>query len=163
MKLRNIAIPSAVVQIDAEQSLTVRGITAEQAFLLYHKHRDEMAMVFERLSGNSTGGSELLDSVAGIIAAFPLLVGEVIALATGSSPLDMSPADPNMPDGITGWQADLAGAMGLPLPIQVEALMQIGSLTFTPEMPPKKFFGLLVAMIQQATEQLATSTSGSDS
>ncbi len=161
MALRNLIIPRLEVSVDGEQSFSVTGITATQVFNLYIRHREQLKDLYDKLAGNNPDGSAILNSVEGIIVSFPVLVGETIAIASGSNPFDETPAYANEPDGLTNWQADLNAAMQLSLPVQVDALFKIGELTFSPDMPPKKFFGLLVAMIQQANLSGLTLGNGS--
>jgi len=150
MTLRNLTIPKAVILV-GDDPFTVSGVTASQVFALYRRHKDDLSTLFDNLSGRTTiEAGDVLNSVEGIIAMFPDLVGEVIVLAHG-----VSPDSPELDE-------EIAIARSLPITVQVEALMKIGELTFSPEMPPKKFFGLLVAMIQQVNGNKVTSALGSD-
>lgn len=135
MTLRNITIPKREVPVGSD-TFTVSGVSADQVFGLYQRHRDDLSTLFDNLSGRTTG-SEVLSSIEGIVTQFPIVIAEGIALASGSTV------------GGEHWEEEVAIARSLPLPIQVDALMKIGELTFSPEMPPKKFFALLVGLIQQ--------------
>lgn len=151
MTLRNITIPKAVVSV-GDEVFVVSGITANQVFNLYRRHREDLSTLFDTLAGRGTiEASDVLNSVEGIIAMFPDLVAEVIAMASGDKPEDGD-----------GWLEALTMAAALPFPIQTEALLKIGELTFSPEMPPKKFFALLVGMIQRMNATTKTSPVGSD-
>lgn len=158
MSLRSIVIPKLVVPIDSEQVFTVSGVSANQVFTLYQRHREDLATLFNNFAGK-VETSAVINSIEGIIAQFPVLVGEVIAIASGGSPFD----EERMEDGRTGWETDLSTATRLPMPVQVDALMKIGELTFSPDMPPKKFFALLVGMIQQLNNAKPTLEVSSDS
>lgn len=147
MTLRSITIPKAVVAVDAEQMFAVNGVTANQVFTLYRRHREDLSVLFDRLAGRGgPDAAEVLNSIEGIITQFPVLVAEVIALASG-----------DIPENETEFAEAVAIAQALPFSVQTDALVKIGELTFSPDMPPKKFFALLVGMIQQLN---LTKTSG---
>lgn len=151
MTLRNITIPKAVISVGGDL-FAVSGITANQVFNLYRRHREDLSQLFENLAGRGTvEASDMLNSIEGIIAMFPDLVAEVITMAAGDKP------------DTEGWDESVANAAALPFPVQTDALMKIGELTFSPEMPPKKFFALLVGMIQQLNGTTKTLAVGSDS
>lgn len=135
MSLRNITIPKREVLVGSDK-FTVSGVSADQVFGLYSRHREDLAVLFDNLAGRVEGPS-ILTSVEGIITQFPLVIAEGIALASGGRP------------DSEHWEEEVEVARSLPLPVQVDALMKIGELTFSPEMPPKKFFALLVGLIQQ--------------
>lgn len=150
MTLRNITIPKAVISVGGDL-FAVSGVTANQVFNLYRRHRDDLSKLFENLAGRGkVEASDMLNSIEGIIAQFPDLVAEVIAMAAGDKP------------DAEGWADALDTAASLPFPVQVDALLKIGELTFSPEMPPKKFFALLVGMIQQLNGTTKTLEVGSD-
>lgn len=150
MTLRNITIPKAVISV-GDELFAVSGITANQVFTLYRRHREDLSQLFDNLSGRGkVEASDMLNSIEGIIAMFPDLVAEVVAMASGDKP------------DSEGWEETVANAAALPFPIQTDALLKIGELTFSPEMPPKKFFALLVGMIQQLNGTTKTLEVGSD-
>ena len=149
MTLRHLTIPKAAILVGGEP-FVVSGVTASQVFTLYRRHKADLSTLFDNLSGRATiEAGDVMNSVEGIIAMFPDLVGEVIALASG-----VSPDSPELDE-------EVAIAKSLPVAYQVEALEKIGELTFSPEMPPKKFFGLLVAMVQQVNQKKPTLEVGS--
>ena len=151
MTLRNITISKAVVAVDAEQMFSVSGVTAAQVFTLYNRHREDLSVLFDRLSGRGEPNvAEVLNSIEGIIAQFPTLVAETIAMSSGEK-LDDEEA----------WQDAVSIAKSLPFTVQTDALLKIGELTFSPDMPPKKFFALLVSLIQQVG-LTRTAATGSD-
>lgn len=162
--LRKIVKPIATVSLgDSEgQSFTVTGLTPNHIFGLYHRHRGQLAALFEKVVAD--GGAPNVDDVAAmgqtLINSAPLVMAEIIALASGADPFDTSPVDPDVPDGATMWQSDLTLAAGLTLSVQLDALQKIGNLTFTPEMPPKKFLSALVEMIRSANGSTLTPSSG---
>lgn len=162
--LLRISKPQATVSLgDSEgQSFTVTGLTPNHIFGLYHRHRGQLAALFEKFTAD--GGTPSMDDAASLAQSMfnsaPLLMGEIIALASGGDPFDTTPIDPDVPDGATRWQATLTAATELSVAVQVDALQKIGGLTFTPEMPPKKFLGALVQMVQSANTSTLTHSSG---
>lgn len=160
MALHSIVIPRKEVPLADGQSFTVSGVSANQVFTLYQRHREDLTSVFDRFAGRSPSEpNEVLNSLEGIISQFPVLVGEVIALSSGYHPDDATFTDEATK---TKWQAAFEASVMLPLPVQVDALYKIADLTFSPDMPAKKFFSLLVGMIQQANGTTTTLDSGSE-
>lgn len=147
MNFLDIELPKKEVSLGGGQSFTVSGISANAVFGLYHRHRADLSGIFEQLVAGNTDAPA--NSIEALVAQFPHIVAEVIALAVGGDPLS------------DNWPQYLDKAKRLSLPIQVDALFAIADVTFTPEMPPKKFFGLLVVMIQQANSLTPTLGSGS--
>lgn len=163
--LRRITKPQATVTLTDGQEFTVSGLTPNHIFGLYHRHRGDLAAIYERLvspDGNVVAPEDATRIVENLIGSAPRLMAEVIAMASGGDPFDTRPIDPEMPDGATVWQSDVATAADLTMPVQMEALQKIGDLTFTPEMPPKKFLSVLVGMMQGAKTNLSPSTSSSE-
>jgi len=162
--LLKIVKPTETVSLgDSEgQSFTVTGLTPNHIFGLYHRHRGQLAAMFDKVVGE--GGSVDLDNVQGMAESLfnsaPLVMGEIIALASGGDPFDGTPIDPAAPDGATRWQATLTAACELSFPVQLDALQKVGNLTFTTEMPPKKFLSALVQMVQSANASTLTPSSG---
>lgn len=158
--LRNIRIPKKEVTLGDGQQFTVKGLSPNDVFGIYFRHRGDLEEMFGQFAGKTdVKVSEVMRSLEGMIAQFPLVCAEAIAISSGANPFDDEPVAEDIP--LTNWQADLRIAFDLPLPVQIDALMKIGELTFSPDMPPKKFFGLLVGMMQQAN-QTPTLETGSD-
>lgn len=149
MSLRNIPIPKREVTLADDVSFTVYGLSPNHALGLFQRHRVELAMLFEQIIGNGGVTDETVAQATGLLLnSAPLLMAEIIALAAGGSPLDLAEIEP----GVTGWQADLLKASQLPAPVQLDALQKIGDLTFTTEMPPKKFLGALTVMMAKGAQ-----------
>jgi hypothetical protein len=162
MSLRHLVRPKATVTLSDGQTFTVSGLSPNHAFGLYHRHRGQMSNLFDRVMTDTKAGTSSIASLGeNIFGEAPLLLAEIIALAAGGNPFDETPADPDVPGGATVWQAELSMAVDMPLPVQLDALQKIGDLTFTPEMPPKKFLSALVAMMQGANQSLPVSGIGS--
>lgn len=150
MTLRSITIPKAVVSVGGEL-FTVSGITANQVFNLYRRHKADLSQLFDNLAGRGDAEpGDMLNSIEGVVAQFPELVAEVLAMAAGDKP------------DSDDWDEAVTVAGSLPFPVQTDALLKIGELTFSPEMPAKKFFALLVGMIQQLNGSTKTLEVGSD-
>ena len=150
MTLRSITIPKAVVSVGGEL-FTVSGITANQVFNLYRRHKADLSQLFDNLAGRGDAEpGDMLNSIEGIVAQFPKLSAEALAMAAGDKP------------DAEGWDEAVDLAERLSLAVQTDALLKIGELTFSPEMPAKKFFALLVGMIQQLNGNTKTLEVGSD-
>lgn len=159
MGLRHLSIPQQTVSLSDGQQFTVSGLSPNHAYGLYHRHRGEMSALFDRIM--ASGATDVSGIGENIFGEAPLLLAEIIALAAGGNPFDETPVDPEVPDGATAWQAELSMAVSLPAPVQLDALQKIGALTFTPEMPPKKFLSVLASMLQGARQNVPTLPNGS--
>jgi len=158
MGLRHLVKPQATVTLsDGVQTFTVSGLSPNHLFGLYHRHRGQLSELFDVLTagGEDRTPETIAQMGQQVFARAPLLLAEIIALAAGGDPFDESETD-----GITNWQAEIAMAAGFPFPVQMDALQKIGDMTFTSDMPPKKFLGALVAMIQGARDQTSAISSG---
>lgn len=157
--LRHLTTPTATVSLADGQSFSVSGLSPNHIFGLYHRHRADLSGVFDAIVA---GGTEQLgnatDFINGMFGKMPLILAEVITLAAGGNPFDETPIDPDDQHSPSAWQGELAAAASLPIAVQADALSKIGDLTFTSEMPPKKFLGVLVAMINQGVSISMPST-----
>ncbi|MEG3175868.1 hypothetical protein U1872_06470 [Sphingomonas sp. RB3P16] len=162
MAFQNLIRPKKTVTLSDGQTFAVGGLSPNQVFGLYHRHRGQLTALFER---SIAAGEVDLPSVAStgesLVAEAPLLLAEIITIAAGGDPYTEVPIDPEVPEGVTVWQADIAFMLDMPLPVQIDALQKIGEQSFTPDMPPKKFMGVLVKMLQDARESLPPSPNGS--
>lgn len=149
--LRHIVTPKATVALTDGQEFEVTGLSPSHIFGLYHRHRGQLASLFDRLAADGNVSIENAGQIAeSLLSSAPLILAEIVALASGSHPFDETPVDPAVPDGATVWQADVNLAASLPVSVQADALQKIGDLTFTADMPPKKFLSVLARMIQSA-------------
>lgn len=148
--LRHIVKPQAEVSLADGQSFTVSALSPNHIFGLYHRHRGELGSLYDAITGGAKDAETIAAFSVHLFNNAPMLLAEIVALAAGANPFDESPIDPENPEGVNAWQAEVAAAAGLPFPAQVDALNKIGELTFTSEMPPKKFLGVLLEMMRGA-------------
>lgn len=148
--LRGIVAPKATVTLTDGQMFTVSGLTPNHVFGLYHRHRGQVENVFDQVvrNGGEINTSTLAANAETLLLSTPLLMAEIVALGAGGNPFDDTPVDPDVPEGVTAWQSEVGIAAGLPLPIQIDALQKIAKLSFSSDMPPKKFLAVLAAMIR---------------
>lgn len=141
--LANISNPTPTlpVAVSAEESFTVRGVGLNDILHIYYRHTGALSLAFEKLASQyrSQGGVDA-DDVSGLIAGaiqeFPLLIAELITIATGADPDDVA---------AFGRWTDVVQRMSVG--VQLSAMEKIGALTFTSEMPPKKLFALVARSI----------------
>lgn len=160
-KLKN-PVPQAQVQVSDAESFPVRGLSPANVLGLYRRHTGQLSEMFEKVAETykAAGTIEAADmqSVAmSLIEQAPLTLAEIIALAAGGDPDDIHLAIDDddhliMVDDVpqTNWQVDVTVAGSLAFAVQADAFEKIASLSFTSEMPPKKFFALIAGAIQRA-------------
>lgn len=144
MGLRDLIIPTERVEV-ADSYFTVRGLSPNDALGLYYRHRGQLSAMFEQFSARAKAevAVDVTEFGASLVGGAPQIMAEIIALASNS--------DPRGED----WDGDVGVALTLSAGVQMDALEKIGRLTFTSEMPPKKFFGLVLAMAQSATAAMS--------
>ncbi len=154
-------IPELVVNISDSEGFAVRGLTPYQVFSLYSRHSGELSSLFDRVmaSVKDTGQPEsgdIEEMVIGLLKETPTLLAELIVLGSGGDPA--APGDAVVmgiggePLTLPKFDAAVYLAKHLTLSVQADALDKIGTLTFTSDMPPGKFFALVI--------QLATAVTG---
>lgn len=146
MGLRDLIIPTALVKV-ADSGFTVRGLSPADALGLYYRHAGELSNLFEQFAGKVRAGLDVADGdvlQAGIsmVNGAPQIMAEIIALGSES--------DPTGPD----WDADVGVALRLPAAVQIDALQKIAELSFSSDMPPGKFFGLVLQMAKSTQAAL---------
>lgn len=159
MSLRKLKtpVPQALVQVSDEEGFPVRGLSPTHVIGLYYRHTGQLSALFERLaeahqSGGNVDTGDIQTMVVELLREAPLIMAEVIALASGSDAADEIEAtdDAGEPLGMTNWEADVEIAKTLSFPVQADALTKIGNLTFTSDMPPGKFFALIAGAVNKA-------------
>lgn len=154
-------IPERIVQVPGGESFTVRGLSPLHVVALYKRHQGELEPTFVRVmasvqSKDGVNGTDLQSLLLSLISDSPALMGELIVIASGgdaSATNEVSIKDPES-DGIltlTEFDAALMIAMGLPFTTQVDALQKISELTFSQDMPLKKFAPLVFKLLRQVT------------
>jgi len=143
MGLRDLVIPTELVKV-ADEGFPVRGLSPNDALDLYYRHAGELSALFDQFTARVKAGesADAMEVGTAMVGGAPQIMAEIIALASDS--------DPRSPD----WPLDVAQALRLPAGVQMDALEKIGRLTFTSDMPPGKFFGLVISMAQSATAAL---------
>lgn len=150
MGLRNLSFAEAKVQLPGGDSFTVRGVDPDMVVALYNRHRGELSVLFDNLTqqvkGENPGDVAMI--AASAMSSAPVVMAELIALASGSKPSDTFV---ELPDGLTDWERDVAAARSLPFPVQVDALTKIAEQTFTTDMPVGKFAAVVIKAAGTAT------------
>lgn len=145
--LKDRIIATVVVKVGDWGGFEVRGLSPYDLTAMFMRHRGELSTMFDQFTAKAKAGEsvDLGDGtalIAGALETAPLLVAEVIALATGS--------DPQHED----WAGDVAVAQKLSLGVQADALQKIAGLTFSEEMPAGKFVSLALDAMQNAVAGL---------
>lgn len=127
MSLKDYVIRTESIPLGAGNSMQVRGLSAIDVAVIFGRHRDAIKQLVAHSDGVTRGGKignldELIDVA---LVRFPELVAEIICTAADE------------PEAHTE-------AMKLAMPIQLEALYQIGNLTFEAEGGPKKAMETLI-------------------
>jgi hypothetical protein len=150
--LRNITFPTRAIAIPGGGEFAVRGLTTDMALNLYLRHAGQLSQLFDMAAANAAD-EDFRDIAMRLLTEAPHIMAELIALATGSRPGDdwIDPDEEANPLGLTEWERDVRAAQGLPIPVQVDALMGLAEMTFTSSMPPKKFFGVVIGMARKMT------------
>lgn len=126
----------------------VRGLSPSDGLALYYRHAGELSALFDQFAGKvkakqAVPESDVLQAGVAMVSGAPLIMAEIIAIG-----LDADPSD------VEGFAELVSTLMKMPAGMQMDALQKIGGLTFSSDMPPGKFFGLVLAMAQSATAAL---------
>ena len=135
--------PTLAVAVSDEESFTVRGVSLSDVLHIYYRHTGGISLAFERLamtykSAGLVEQDDVTSMLAGAIADVPTVVAEIIAIASGADTHDDAE-----------FQSDVDIASSLSMGVKLSALEKIGHLTFTSEMPPKKFIALIASALNQ--------------
>lgn len=144
MGLLDLVIPTLDVEVSPGSAFAVRGLSPNDAMHLYYRHAGQLSSLFDQFAGKVKAGDEVsegdvLAAGAQMISATPLLMAEIIALAADGDPSD-----------VEGFAKVVSKAMDLNVGVQMDALQKIGAQTFSSDMPPGKFFGLVIEMARSA-------------
>lgn len=135
MSLADYKPETLPVQLGREQSMEVQGLSLEHLAVLLREHMPDLDAVFDLFDGVENmpqGAGQQLAMT--LISQAPGLVANVIALAA------------NQPE-----HAEKAAM--LPAPVQIDALMKIGELTFTEVGGVKKFLEHIAALLKTVNPQ----------
>lgn len=141
MSLKNLTVAKATIKTPGGD-FTVRGLSLDQVTILFSRRRPVMEDLFQRMKdGNVQGISmdDARDMGTSLLAYAPDLAAEIIMLASGD-------------DDAESFDV----AKSLPMPVQVEALEQIGRLTFATEGGVKKFLAQMIELMRSATDTLSS-------
>ncbi len=134
MALLDYKAPRATIALPGGSSFDVRGFTFNDLSLLVAEHRQEFMAAGEIIAKNADN----MGSLAAVLCeTTPALVASAIALAADE------------PDAA-------ATVRTLPMPVQLDALLEIGRLTFTDEASVPKFLAGLTALVRAGTTALTS-------
>lgn len=150
MGLRDLTFPTVEVETSGG-NLAVRGLSLDHILRVFYHHREAVSALYSATQVRAqSGDAPSYDDVTVIgiklISAAPLIVAEIIAVASGSDPQDA-----------TGFAGDIAIVRGLSVAEQLDALEKIAAQTFTSEMPPGKLFALVLQAMQAGTSAIPKS------
>jgi hypothetical protein len=132
MPLAGYQPESRTIQIGPKNTMVVRGISLTDLAVLIREHMPDMEAVFELFKSVDTMKVEDLQQlILTVVTQAPGLAANVIALAAG--------------------EGDASDAEKLPMPVQVAALLEIGSLTFTEVGGVGKFTEMVAALLKTKT------------
>ena len=136
--LTDFVVPTSEVEIPgSDQTITVRGLSVEDAAGLIQVHGEQLNAVYEL---NIAGRSDLppaMEIAKALMKTAPLAVAEIIALANDNP-------------------KSFSVVRKLPVPVQIEALTQIAVLTFYSESEVKKLVETVIAGSSLMTRMLTT-------
>lgn len=133
-QLANLVTPTQVIPYNG-QDITVRGLCVDDVSILIRQHKEDLDSVVNKLISDDGNGSatDLGSEIATIVAGFPKLTAQAIALATDS------------PDHIEV-------ASKLPIPLQLELILAIYQLTVEEAGGIKKFLENTILFMQTARQ-----------
>lgn len=132
MPLAGYQPETRTVQIGPQNTMIIRGISLTDLATLIREHMPDMDAVFDLFKSVDTMKVEDLQPlILTVVTQAPGLAANVIALAAG--------------------EGDASDAAKLPMPVQVAALLDIGSLTFTEVGGVGKFMETVAALLKTTT------------
>lgn len=137
MGLKHLKLPSAEIKFTGGK-FSVRGLSLDDIGYLVSHNKEKLSSLFDKFQ-EQQGDLDSTDSVTQFIGPLvetaPVLVAQVIACGAGDA---------------EDWEV----ARSLPVPVQVEALEHIITLTFSAEGGPKKVMEAVIRMAQGTTALL---------
>lgn len=125
MGLKNLVIPSVTIEVPGNDPLVVRGLGIDSIMFLVRHHRDTLELFFEKARDGGFNDQSAEQIAIEVIGSSAVMAAMIIACGNGE------PEE---------WQT----AMQLPASIQVEALYQIGLLTFAADGGVEKFMQTVI-------------------
>lgn len=163
-------IQERIVQVPGGEGFAVRGLNPQNVLGLYKRHMGELEPMFTHVMAaakakGAVDAADIQPLLLGLISQSPILMAELIAIASGGDPGSMELVvitDPFSGEEVKllEFDAALTIAMALPFTVQVDALAKIGELTFSQDMPPGKFLALVLTLMRSVTGA-ATGMAGS--
>lgn len=148
MALKGYVLPTREIGLPGGDKFAVRGLAFPDILMLVERHGAPLAHLFARYAGSEVempSLDEVGDIGKSILTSSPKLAAEIIALAADE------------PEEVELIQR-------LPFPIQVEALDNIGQLTFDVTGGPKKVIETVIRILGGTADlmgDLRTSKAGS--
>lgn len=128
MGLKNLVIPEVAIKVPNNDDLVVRGLGIDSVMFLIRHHRDMLEDLFNKTQSGEIDLGNAEKFAVNLISESGVLCGMIIACGAGEP---------------ENWQL----AMQLPVSIQVEALYQIGVLTFAAEGGVEKFMQTVLSVM----------------
>lgn len=128
MGLKNLVIPSVTVNIPDNEPIVVRGLAIDSIMFLVRHHRETLEVLFDKAQKGEFNDQTAEQIALEVVSASGVMAAMIIACGAGE------PEE---------WQK----AMQLPASIQVEALYQIGILTFAADGGVEKFMQTVISVM----------------
>lgn len=128
MGLKNLVIPEVAIKVPGNDDLVVRGLGIDSVMFLVRHHRETLEVLFSKSQSGEITAENAEQLAVEMISSSGVMCAMIIACGAGE------------PDA---WQQ----AMQLPVSIQVEALFQIGVLTFAAEGGVEKFMQTVLSVM----------------
>jgi len=126
--LKNLVIPEVAIKVPGNEDLVVRGLGIDSVTFLVRHHRETLEVLFNKSQSGEISAENAEQLAVEMISSSGVMCAMIIACGAGE------------PDA---WQT----AMQLPISIQVEALFQIGVLTFAAEGGVEKFMQTVLSVM----------------
>ncbi|WP_242137018.1 hypothetical protein [Sphingomonas sp. TREG-RG-20F-R18-01] len=158
MSLRKLSNPirKLNVSVSDSESFAVRGLTPADVVGIYYRHAGQASDLFESIVNKHQfeGGIDtdfVMPMMADLLHEAPEIMVEIITAAMGIDARDQTlvPLFDGSDLTATVWAIETELVSQLSFAVQIDALMKIGELTFTSEMPPKKFGALIIGALSK--------------
>lgn len=134
--LSDLRLPTAEVEVPgAGVSLTLRGLSLNDASILMRRHGESLGAVYADSFSEGGEAPSMQEMAKTLLQTAPLAVAEIIALANDAD---------DLVSGVGSTKARETAAR-LPGPVQLEALVQIAALTFHSEEGLGKFLETVIS------------------
>lgn len=134
MALGDLVFPTTTINV-GDSSFTVRGLTFADVTRMIDAHRQDLETLVNRGMALSTGSQTSFEQWLPLIQTMPDLAAKIIACASDE------------PEAVEA-------ARRLPLPVQLDALIAIGNLTFAQPGGLGKFIADLLSLVRSGTQAM---------